>query len=308
MKHSIIYRQTEGPFRYQAWPTVCRNENGVLFAVCSGHRVAHICPFGKNLMFVSHDDGETWTPPIIINDTYMDNRDAGLCCFGNGKMILTYFSHPFEDYLTKWRSAIEKGADEYSRDMTMAMLNSYEKVPKEYNQYGSFIRITENGGLTWSRSYKIPVSSPHGPIQTKSKRLLHLGKEFHYWKEREKQIILTESMDGGKTWEYVSTIDTPEGLGLHQVHEPHLTELPDGKLLAGIRAQGDSVYHRFSMYFCTSDDGGLTWAKPMPSQISGSPPHLLVLSDGKVLCTYIHRQAERQGLQASAVYTFIPFS
>ena len=87
MKQGIIYRKTDGPFRYQAWPSVCCDENGVLYAVCSGHRVAHVCPFGKNLMFTSHDGGETWSPPIIVNDTRLDDRDAGITYLGNGKMI-----------------------------------------------------------------------------------------------------------------------------------------------------------------------------------------------------------------------------
>ena len=50
IKKGIVYRATEGPFRYQAWPSVCQDENGVLYAACSGHRSSHVCPFGKTMI------------------------------------------------------------------------------------------------------------------------------------------------------------------------------------------------------------------------------------------------------------------
>ena len=47
----IVGRQS-GMFSYQGWPTVCRDENGILYAACSGHRVAHVCPFGVNYLYM----------------------------------------------------------------------------------------------------------------------------------------------------------------------------------------------------------------------------------------------------------------
>ena len=94
MKFGIVNRSESGIFRYQGWPTVCRDENGVLYAVCSGHRIGHICPFGKNLMYKSFDEGETWSAPMIINDTVLDDRDGGIVSLGGGKLLMTYFNHP----------------------------------------------------------------------------------------------------------------------------------------------------------------------------------------------------------------------
>ena len=67
MVHKIVSRHTDGPFRYQAWPTVAKAEDGTLFAAASGHRLNHVCPFGKDLMYVSKDEGETWSCPILVN-------------------------------------------------------------------------------------------------------------------------------------------------------------------------------------------------------------------------------------------------
>ena len=39
-----------------------------------------------------------------------------------------------------------------------------------------------------------------------------------------------------------------------------------------------------------SDDGGGTWVHPFPTHLWGYPPHLLVLADGRVLCSYGYRR------------------
>ena len=50
VEHGIVSRLQNTVFRYQGWPTVTRDADGTLFAVASGFRVAHICPFGKTVM------------------------------------------------------------------------------------------------------------------------------------------------------------------------------------------------------------------------------------------------------------------
>jgi hypothetical protein len=39
-----------------------------------------------------------------------------------------------------------------------------------------------------------------------------------------------------------------------------------------------------------SDDQGHTWAKPYKTPLWGFPPHLLQLSDGRILCSYGYRR------------------
>ena len=88
-EHGIVNRVTGSVFAYQGWPSVCRDEDGVLYAVASSFRTEHICPFGKTAMYVSKNGGRTWTPPIVINDTYLDDRDAGIVYMGHGRMLVT---------------------------------------------------------------------------------------------------------------------------------------------------------------------------------------------------------------------------
>ena len=101
MKHFIIGRTENGFYRYQGWPTVCIDEDGVLYTVCSGNRLGHLCVFGKNFLYKSSDGGDSWTPPMVINDTYLDDRDAGITYLGGGKMLLTYFCHPWQFYAAR---------------------------------------------------------------------------------------------------------------------------------------------------------------------------------------------------------------
>ena len=54
-------------FKYNGWPSVCRDERGVLYAVASSMRMSHVCPAGKNCMWLSYDGGTTWTKPFVIN-------------------------------------------------------------------------------------------------------------------------------------------------------------------------------------------------------------------------------------------------
>ena len=288
MKEIIISRISEGIFKYQGWPTVAKDENGTLYVACSGHRLAHICPFGKNLMYISRNDGESWSSPIIINDTYLDDRDAGILPLGNGKMLMTYFNHPSEFYINdkKRLATTFSGA---KQDMIESVMRYWEQMPKERNRCGSFVRLSEDGGFSWSDAIKVPISSPHGPTLLSNGKLLYLGKEC-YSDEYENAVYAFESADGGKTWDYLSKIDFPEGCGPANIHEPYAVELPDGRIMGALRGQGEPVDHGFTIYFTFSEDGGKTWSHPSPSGICGSPPHMLVHSSGAIVLTYGRRK------------------
>lgn len=285
MKFGIVGRVDDGAFRYQGWPTVCRDENGVLYAVSSGHRLAHICPFGKNYLYISRDEGETWTAPVIINDTMLDDRDGGITSLGDGKLLLTYFNHPRELY----DHFYETGAIAHN-PLNEAMLTLWKNMPEADNHGGSFMRLSRDSGKTWEKAVKVPASSPHGPICLKDGRLLILGKEFHSGEYEEGAVFAFESTDDGKTWNCLARIDFPDGCSAENIHEPDCVELPDGRILGALRGQGDPVPYKFSIYTVVSEDGGKTWTHPKSLDICGSPPHLLLHSSGAVVLTYGYRK------------------
>lgn len=104
-------------------------------------RVGHVCPFGKNLMSVSRDGGKTWSAPAVINDSWLDDRDAGICSMGSGRFVLSYFNHPVQLY-RKRRNWIGSFTDAFSYGMTMGTLDTYASYTAEMNHAGSFIRIS----------------------------------------------------------------------------------------------------------------------------------------------------------------------
>ena len=317
LKQGLVFRATEGPFRYQAWPSICQDENGVLYAAWSGLRSSHVCPFGKDLMSISRDGGETWSCPTVINDTWLDDRDAGITYLGNGKMILSYFCHPAEVYRTIWRNWIVDDAEPQFKPLLEGFLESYASYTPEQNRSGSFIKISDDYGKSWGNAIKLPITAPHGPAKTISGRLLYLGKEFTGLASRydasfpedgdtvppedRDRIFLYESFDDGLTWQMLSKLPLDDTASCFSLHEPHVVELPSGELIAAIRAEDDASVGRFSIYFMSSTDGGKSWSRPWAFDRIGSPPHLLLRRDGSVVVTY-GRRAAPFGIRASISY------
>ncbi len=295
IKHGIIYRNACSPFGYCGWPSVCKLDNGDLAAVWSGFRLAHVCPFGKTAMSISRDEGETWCSPMVVNDTPLDDRDAGILNTGNGKLLLTWFCHPKEWMMNTALPKISDNQPGPIASLCNAYIDTYNILTEEQGKGGSYVRTSNNNGITWGKTVRIPVSSPHGPNILADGSLIYLGKELF---EETENIAAYKSTDAGLTWELLSVLQMPEGMPLNLFHEPHMTELPDGTLLGAIRVHGEDY---FSVYLTRSDDKGITWTIPEPlipkgsaDRVCGSPPHLLLHSSGAVICS-IGRRKEPRG-------------
>jgi len=286
MEFGVVGRTTEGFFRYQAWPTVARGEDGTLYAASSGHRLGHVCPFGKNLLYISTDEGKTWRGPQIINDTYMDDRDAGLCAWGENNLLLSWFNATMDGYDKR-----EPKTPTLQTPLAKAMRNLWRELPEEDNKAASFVRLSKDNGKTWGERIQVPVTAPHGPIRKKDGSLCYLGKVFRYEAEDYQQgaICCVESRDDGLTWQRLGYVPVPEAIPLSRMHEPHVVELPGGRLLGGIRISGEHDSSGNTVYTTFSDDGGKTWTMPKPTGASGTPPHFLVHSSGAVVMTHGRR-------------------
>lgn len=289
MKHGIVGRFTEGWYLYQGWPTVAKDKNGVIYAAASGNRLAHVCPFGKDLMYVSHDEGETWSCPQIINDTKLDDRDPGLICWGDGNMLLSWFNNTEEVYtaparLARWPLLGEP----YAKSMVEKW--RAEVAPEEF---GSFTKVSRDYGKTWSGARKCPVTAPHGPIRRADGSILYVGTERLSDLDVPKgAVCAVKSTDDGETWELLSVLPVPatyKDNKVTQVCEPHCVDLGDDVILAAVRcvASGseDELGKSFemTMYTCRSCDGGKTWEAPVFMDRFGAPPHFMVHSSGALI-------------------------
>lgn len=287
-----ICRNPEYIFGYTAWPSVERLPDGTLIAVASGMRMSHLCFSGKTTMYISRNDGKTWLGPIIVNDTPLDDRDAGILHLGGNKLLLTWFNLEIK-YLSRYIRARESLNDQQKAFFDAATMHYTDDLNAKHA--GSFCRLSEDGGVTWGEPHRLPVTAPHGPAKLRDGRLLILGKDFI---NKEPigdggAIYACASSDEGATWETLAAIPLPEGTHNNNYFEPHVIELPDGKLIGHIRyqhAEGYRNHEPFTIFQTESTDGGNTWTEAKDLGCCGSPPHLIQHSSGALVCVYGRRK------------------
>ncbi|MEG0766456.1 MAG: sialidase family protein, partial [Clostridia bacterium] len=260
LSHGIICRKPDQLFGYYAWPSVAALPDGTLIAASSGMRMGHICNFGRVTTFESRDQGATWRGPTVVCDTPLDDRDAGLLSLGGNRLLLSWFNLETK-YFEAFRSWREKNLTLQERTLCDAMAMPYNDALNQAHA-GSFVRISEDGGITWGDAHRVPVTTPHGPALLPDGSLLFLGKEF-VQKEGDGPLFAYRSADEGKTWQYAGQPPLPPQTTWSNFFEPHALALPDGRVLAHLRyqhAKGSTAYAPFTIFQTESLDGGVTWS------------------------------------------------
>jgi sialidase-1 len=294
-KHGVVCRLPAAPLGYFGWPTVARLENGTLVVASSGLRSSHVCPWGKTILNESHDDGRTWSAPRVLNDSPLDDRDAGIVALGGQRLLVSWFVTDNRPNLGDARLRELFGDTEV--DSWRPTLDALTDETVERHQ-GSWVMLSDDAGATWGAPLRVPVSSPHGPVCLSNGDLLYLGKPFGTAEDmRDAVITAAASTDGGRTWQIIGEVPLCAGTISGSYHEAHVLELPSGKLIGAIRLEncpgekgdvtGAGLIH-FSTLLTESTDGGRTWSMPR-SLGYGSPPHLLRHSSGALLLTYGYR-------------------
>ena len=266
------------------------------------------------------NNGKTWSPPIIVVDTYLPDGHGGITYLGNGKLIINYGYFPGDVVYHEMYYRVGMGFPRTLAMARQAMVDTYRDIPPEKLVGGCFVKMSDDYGMTWSDAVRVPVSTVHGLCQTKDGTLLLLGKEayadpsktleeglfdpakrpeFESWSEylvkrlarrmmpeaQSTPLYVIASMDGGYTWEKRGTCVLPQGVAWSKAFEPHLMELEDGTLLSSVRIESDIEFENdFTVFLARSTDGGYTWDEFEPTHIPGSPPHLLKHSSGKLIC------------------------
>ena len=277
------------PGRYIGWPTVCRAQNGDLLAVFSGDRDEHVCPFGKVQMVRSADGGQTWSAPVNICNTILDDRDAGIVTLDDGSLVMAWFTSVAYRGWIRDRAKLAPGSS-----LFYWWLHDEKLRPEEVEaQLGAFTRRSTDGGRTWEPAVRTPCSAPHGPVRLKDGRLLYIGKsgdaDHRNLGAGIGKIVSAESRDGGTSWRVIGELPFPAHINvLRDCHEPHAVETADGRIVALTRCHHKGGGFTGSVQ-SESSDGGKTWTVAKPMGLDGYPPHLIRLADGKLLAVYGRR-------------------
>ena len=294
-EHGVVCRLPKERFGYFGWPTVARLDDGTLIVASSGLRSTHVCPWGKTVLNVSQDDGRTWSAPQAINDSPLDDRDAGIVNLGGHRLLVSWFTTDNRPNLTD--AHLRELFGDKQVESWRPTLEALTEESVRWHQ-GSWVILSDDAGATWGAPIRVPVSSPHGPIRLCNGDLLYLGKPFGTIDDMyHAPITAARSTDGGHPWQTLGQVQLYPNTNSGSYHEAHVLELPSGKLIGAIRlenCQGDNgdvtqagLIH-FSTLLTESSDGGHTWTVPRALGY-GAPPHLLRHSSGALLLTYSYR-------------------
>ena len=235
--------QDAGAGAYEAFPDVCRLDDGRLMCVFyAGY--GHVAmpndqlPKGGRVAYcLSSDEGKTWTPAETLYDGPDDDRDPSIVQIKGGRLISNFFS----------------------------LRNAPGQSPP-WTGLGSWMVYSDDVGKTWSEPRQIAENYYcSAPIRQLSDGRLILGLYAESDGSAHGAVVISE--DGGMTWG--KPIDIDNG-GMRLDAETDVIELKDGTLFAAERASTGS-----SAAWSTSKDGGKTWSVSQPFGFEGHCHYLL---------------------------------
>lgn len=242
------------------FPVAIRMQDGRIAVVLRGG-AGHLGIKGRLDMVFSSDDGRTWTPPQVVVDTRVDDRNPALGQARDGTLVVGY-----------WRTARYDEKGKYSPNLDKPV--------------DTWVTRSRDGGKTWSEPAAIDVAefgwgSPFGKIVTMPDGAMLMaiygGQRRPAGEKVEKDrnhSYVYRSTDNGQTWKYFAEI----GDGKQQLNETALLRHSSGKLIAAMRSRAGDVW------LSDSNDGGRTWSKTRPlTPAMVHPADLIELNDGRLL-------------------------
>ena len=300
MKHGEVF-VGNGLYDNYYWGSIARLADGRLAVATSGQRLAHICPFGKNVIVTSEDEGETWSEQKVIVNGPLDDRDVGLTPLADGGYLLTNFtiSNTYQKERIDTRSHMD------TEEKKQLAREQVERVTKEVElaNLGSYC-YTFDKDDNMLRRVNIPLTAPHGFSVMNNGLFGMVGTRYF-----DSYLDVVDGRDDlprrgigfittpdGLHFSPITWIDLPELAEEREFCEPHMIQLKSGRILVTIRVELDHTPEDkdMTLYMCVSDDGGKTFSMPKPiegpdGRVCGAPPHLLQTEDGTVILTYGRR-------------------
>jgi len=204
---------------------------------------------GRAMLTRSSDEGRTWSKPETLIDTPADDRHPSFLELPDGTILCSFFTYV--------------GSGDFKADPSLA--------------YRTHVIRSEDGGRTWLAEAQ-PLPSPFladesdGPMVLAKDGSVLLAINGKPGDGSPEKVALLRSTDSGHTWNVLSTIGTD-----HEMSEPTVAQLPDGRLVLVTRPEGDIAW---------SFDNGHTWTRPVTFGMRLFAPSLYVLRDGTLVCLH----------------------
>ncbi len=254
-------------------------------------------PTYENVLIRSNDGGKTWSAPSVVPEYGWSGVEcAGLTQLKSGRVLLNQWrfrwyplplarklaaSQPI-DFPQKWVGNL---ATLLELDSGAALARDPERLaPWARGLGGTFVHLSDDGGAIFDRTVKVdtaPFSGGYGmrgAVELSDGTLVLPFSDVPAYA----RIFVVRSRDGGLSWEAPILAAAAESM---EFEEPAPLLLPSGRILLMLR---ENVAR--TMFTIHSDDGGATWSKPAATGIDGYPAHLLLLANGRILCTYGFRK------------------
>ena len=287
-------------FAYISHPSIAILENGEWLAAFNHSRRREPAmhppgdPLFRSLLARSADSGKTWSDPIFAPDfDWYGTECPGIAQLRDGTVVLTQFRFGWYPLpLAKERRAAgeaisirlpEAGwTEDFAND-------DWDRAELTWARgyHGLWAHLSTDGGHLWEQSVKIDTGpyrdgyTRTGVIDLADGRSAYAVTEHHPPTSQNTYIVF--SGDSGHTWDPpVLITHSPGGI----FGEPDIAEVAPGEIFCILRC-GERVL----LQGCRSLDGGRTWSEPESTNVDGLPGHLLVLQDGRLLCTYGRRKA-----------------
>jgi hypothetical protein len=150
----------------------------------------------------------------------------------------------------------------------------------------AYVHLSDDGGATWPVTVPLDTApfiggyGMRGGIALPDGRIMLPLCDVPAYE----RVFVVHSGDRGESWGRPVLAATAQG---KLFEEPAPLLLPGGRILMLLRENRSRRLHQV-----ISADGGRSWSQPAPTPIDGYPAHLLLLPDGRILCTYGHRKPD----------------
>jgi hypothetical protein len=202
-------------------------------------------PTGGRAMIVrSADEGRRWSRPATLIDTPADDRHPSLLELPSGVLVSSLFSYASGDPDAQCHVYVVRSLD---------------------------------GGVSWEQQPRLlptpfVAEETDGPLQLQPDGSVLMIVDGQRQRGGRWEVGVFRGVDEGQRWSLVGGYQAD-----HDLFEPSLARLPDGRLVAIARPEGA---------ICWSADDGRTWTPPVTFGLRLFAPSLYVLADGTLVCLH----------------------